>query len=154
MIIWSSYSCFRGAGCSWSWPVCAPVQREEFLCDAEACGSPGPEVEGNVVCNRARQRRDPAENPLTHLREEGHNAHSVTSQLHIFVYLHLLQIIFKDSNNFGVYKRKKLIQEIPKKQKLLYFSRYILRWDVPYLCCASWMTKETALSGLHRNGSF
>lgn len=154
MIIWSRYSCFRGAECSWSWPVCAPVQREVFLCDAEACGSQGPEVEGNVVCNTARQRQDPAENPLTHLWEEEDNAHSVTPQLHIYAYLHLLQLIFKDSNNLGVYKREKLIHEMPKKQKLLYFSCYIVRWDVPYLCCVSLMTKETAFSGLNRNGSF
>lgn len=64
-----SYRCFTWAGCRWSWPACAPVQREQSVCDAEACGSLGPGGGGSAACSTARQRRDPAETPPAHLQE-------------------------------------------------------------------------------------
>lgn len=45
------------------------MRQEQSLCDAEVCGSRGPEVEGSAACNTARRRRDPAESPLIHLHE-------------------------------------------------------------------------------------
>lgn len=56
-----------GAGCSWSWPVCVPVRREQSLCDAEVCGSRHPGEEDSAACSRARRRPGPAGSPPAHL---------------------------------------------------------------------------------------
>lgn len=47
------------AECSYNWLAYAPVDLAQFLYNKEVCGSQGPEEQGNVVCNRARQKPDP-----------------------------------------------------------------------------------------------
>lgn len=63
--------CSRGARCSWSWPVCALVQRAESVCTAEVCGRRGPAGEGSAAGSTARRRRDPAETPRARLQGGG-----------------------------------------------------------------------------------